>query len=52
MKLKIEYQQYPDGTHVCVAYENGDWFCDCGPEGDPIAESNAKLIVSLLNKNN
>jgi hypothetical protein len=49
-KFKVEYQQYPDGTHVCVAYANGDWFCDCGMEGNKDAEKNAKLIVKAMNK--
>lgn len=44
-----EYQQYPDGTHVCIAYSNGDWFCDCGLEGDIEAEQNAELLLSKLN---
>ena len=48
MKYKIEYQQYPDGSHVCIAYENGDWFCDCGLESDT-AEVNAALLLMRLN---
>ena len=44
-----EYQQYPDGTHVCIAYSNGDWFCDCGLEGNVEAEKNADLILDKLN---
>jgi hypothetical protein len=42
-----EYQQYPDGTHVCIAYSNGDWFC--GLEGNEEAEKNADLILDKLN---
>ncbi len=44
-----EYQQYPDGTHVCIAYSNGDWFCDCGLEGNVESEKNADLILDKLN---
>jgi hypothetical protein len=44
-----EYQQYDDGTHVCIAYSNGDWFCDCGLEGNEEAEKNADLILDKLN---
>ena len=48
-KYIIEYQQYPDGTHVCIAYNNGDWFCDCGIEGNEISENNARIILNSLN---
>jgi len=43
---KKEYQQYPNGTHCCVALENGDWIADCGLEGDNEAEANAHLIAA------
>ena len=48
--FKVEAQLYPDGPHVCVVYANGDWFCDCGLEGDVEAEDKAILIVTALNK--
>ena len=48
-KWKKEYQQYEDGSHACVALENGDWVCDCGKEGDKDCEDTTNLIVSLHN---
>jgi len=46
---KVEYQQYPDGTHICIAKENGDWVADCGLEGNKECEDNARLMVKKLN---
>lgn len=43
---KVEYQQYEDGSHICVADPSGDWVCDCGLEGDIECEANAQLIAS------
>ena len=45
-KLKKEYQQYPDGVHVCVANSAGDWVADCGPKGDKSSEAYAKLFAA------
>lgn len=49
MKYKVEYQLYPDGTHVCVADRKGDFVADCGLVGDKEAEDMAATIVGALN---
>lgn len=38
-----EYQQYEDGSHECLADENGDWIADFGHEGTLEANSNSML---------
>lgn len=43
---KTEHQQYEDGSHICVADQNGDWVADCGKSGDKDAERHAKLIAA------
>lgn len=47
--LRVGYRQQEEGdqmgTRICVEYETGEWFCDCGMEGDVEAEKRAKLIV-------
>jgi hypothetical protein len=43
---QTEYQQYPDGAHICVADSNGDWIADCGNKGNKESEANARLIAS------
>jgi len=47
--LKVEYQQYDDGTHICIADKYGNWLADCGPQGDKESEANAKRIVTAWN---
>jgi predicted nuclease with TOPRIM domain len=46
--FKVEYQQYEDGSHVCLATESGDWVADFGKEGNKESEKNAKLFADLL----
>jgi hypothetical protein len=46
---KVEIQQYPEGSHICVADNAGDWVADCGkmstlPSNNKEATANAKLI--------
>lgn len=46
---KIEYQQYPEGAHICVADKEGNWIADFGKEGSVEGEKIAKFVVLIIN---
>lgn len=50
LPVKVEYQQYPDGTHVCMADNDGNWLADFGPEGNVLSEYIAEVTVKAFNK--
>lgn len=50
-RFKSEYQQFPDGTHVCVATHEGDFVADFGLP-TPENEANAELFADSLNTAN
>lgn len=42
---KTEFQQYEDGSHLCIADKEGNWIADIGKEEFAL-KSNAKLIAA------